>query len=228
MASHDSIWTLRKNYGAPDKSFVNLDRQQEPTLASRPVPRSRYDRGIKRAFDLLVSTAGLIAFAPMILAASIAIKFDSRGPIFIRQTRHGYNGQTVRVLKFRSTEDSNSHCPRVTRLGRVLRRTGIDALPQLFNVLRGEMSIVGPRPNTTGHDMFDGQIRQISRRHIKPGIIGWAQLHGYRGETRTFCNMKQFIEHDLYYAENWSLLLDIKIILLTLLSEASFEWRRLQ
>jgi lipopolysaccharide/colanic/teichoic acid biosynthesis glycosyltransferase len=114
--------------------------------------------------------------------------------------------------------------PRVTRLGRILRRTNIDELPQLINVLQGDMSIVGPRPHATAHNkLFQPKIAPFSRRHtVKPGITGWAQVNGLRGETDTIVKMQRRVEHDLYYIDNWSFLLDMKIILLTLLSKRAY------
>ena len=174
------------------------------------------ERWVKRAFDLIVSGTGLIVFAPIIVAISIAIKLDSQGPIFIRQTRYDHKSQRVQVLQFRT------HGPLMTRVGQVLRRTGIDQLPQLFNVLRGEMSIVGPCLNGIGQNMFDSQILRLSRRDVKSGIIGWAQIHGYGRETETIDYIRRRIEYDIYYVENWSLLLDIKIIFMTIFAKISY------
>jgi lipopolysaccharide/colanic/teichoic acid biosynthesis glycosyltransferase len=115
--------------------------------------------------------------------------------------------------------------PRVTRIGWILRRTNIDELPQLFNVIRGDMSIVGPRPHAVWHNqMFAGQIARLSRRHnVKPGITGWAQVNGLRGETDTFEKMRDRVEHDLYYIDNWSLAFDVRIILMTIFSKESYK-----
>ena len=185
---------------------------------------SLLDRGIKRAFDLVSSSTGLVVFAPVILALSLAIKLDSRGPIFIHQTRYSYKNQIVQVLEFRSraTRDGKMHFLRVTSVGHVLRRTGINELLQLFNVLRGEMSIVGPSLHATRNNVFEGQIWRFSRCHVKPGIIGWAQVHGYGEDTATIEYMKQRMEYDLYYIENWSLLLDIKIIVMAIFAKKSY------
>jgi lipopolysaccharide/colanic/teichoic acid biosynthesis glycosyltransferase len=149
--------------------------------------------------------------------------------VLFRQTRHGFNNEPIRVLKFRSMtvmEDGDNfrpvirHDPRVTRLGRFMRHTNIDELPQLFNVLVGDMSLVGPRPHATSqNEVFAELISSFSRRHnVKPGITGWAQVNGYRGETDTLEKMLRRVEHDLYYIDNWSLLLDLKIIVMTLFS----------
>ncbi len=199
---------------------------------SRP-PLSLFDRAVKRAFDIIVATIGLILFTPLFVLVAIAIKLESRGPVLFWQRRHGYNNTTIYVTKFRSMvvsdhdEDfiqAKRQDARVTRVGRILRRTNIDELPQLFNVLIGNMSIVGPRPHATAHnEMFEGRILPFSRRHnIKPGITGWAQINGHRGETDTLEKMQRRVEHDLYYIDNWSFLLDMKIILLTLFSKRAY------
>lgn len=192
-------------------------------------PIDPFSRAIKRAFDVAAAMAGLILVSPLFVIVALAIKLDSRGPVFFRQTRHGYNNEPIRVLKFRSMtvmEDGNNfspvtrHDPRVTRLGRFLRQTNVDELPQLFNVLAGDMSLVGPRPHATAqNEVFVELISSFSRRHnVKPGITGWAQVNGYRGETDTLEKMQRRVEHDLYYIDNWSLLLDLKIILMTFFS----------
>jgi Undecaprenyl-phosphate glucose phosphotransferase len=196
-------------------------------------PLSSLDLFVKRAFDILAATAGLVLFAPLFLCAALAIKLDSRGPIFFRQTRHGYNNQDIKVLKFRSMttlEDGEDfrqvkrNDSRVTRVGRLLRRTNIDELPQLVNVLLGDMSIVGPRPHATAHnEMFHDRIVPFARRHnVKPGITGWAQVNGCRGETDTLEKMQERVDYDLYYIDNWSFLFDIKIIVMTLFSRKCY------
>jgi Undecaprenyl-phosphate glucose phosphotransferase len=197
---------------------------------SRP-PLSALGRVTKRAFDILAAVAGVIVFSPLFLIVSLAIKLDSHGPVFFWQTRHGYNNDPIRVLKFRTmssaAQKSNgfvqavANDPRVTRIGRILRRTSIDELPQLFNVLAGTMSIVGPRPHATLHnEMFARKISPFARRHnVKPGITGWAQVNGHRGPTDTLEKMRRRIEYDLYYIDNWSLMFDIKIIIMTVFSK---------
>jgi exopolysaccharide biosynthesis polyprenyl glycosylphosphotransferase len=196
-------------------------------------PLSRFDRFAKRAFDICIAAAALLVFSPLLLAVSLAIKLDSRGPVFFRQTRHGYNNEIIKVLKFRSmtTIENGDHFkqvvrndPRVTRVGRILRHTNIDELPQLVNVLLGEMSVVGPRPHPIAlNEAFAERISPLSRRHkVKPGITGWAQVSGYRGETDTIEKMQRRIECDLYYIDNWSFLLDIKIIVMTLVSKRAY------
>jgi Undecaprenyl-phosphate glucose phosphotransferase len=199
---------------------------------SRP-PLSIFDRAAKRAFDLVVAAAGLILLSPLLLIVSLAIKLDSRGPVLFRQTRHGYNNETIQVFKFRSMTtmengadfvQASRNDTRVTRIGRLLRRSNIDELPQLINVLRGEMSIVGPRPHATAHnDMFEQRISPFSRRHVvKPGITGWAQVNGYRGETDTLEKMQRRIEYDLHYIDNWSFLFDLRIIIMTFFSRTAY------
>jgi Undecaprenyl-phosphate glucose phosphotransferase len=197
-------------------------------------PLSLLDQAVKRAFDLCGAACGLILLAPLFVIVSIAIKLDSRGPVFFRQLRHGYNKEPISVLKFRSMnvmenssdfiQQAQKNDPRVTRIGRVLRRANIDELPQLLNVLRGEMSIIGPRPHAAAHNkMFEELIPPYSRRHrIKPGISGWAQVNGYRGETDTIEKMQRRLEYDLYYIENWSLWFDVKIVFMTLFSKKTY------
>jgi lipopolysaccharide/colanic/teichoic acid biosynthesis glycosyltransferase len=175
---------------------------------------------------------GLIVLAPVLAVVAAAIKLDSPGPVLFRQRRHGYNNQTIEVFKFRSMKLENSDTflqavrndLRVTHVGRMLRNTNIDELPQLLNVLRGEMSIVGPRPHATVHnEMFEGKISVFSRRHIvKPGITGWAQVNGYRGATDTFEKMQRRVEYDLYYIDNWSFLFDLRIMIMTLFSKRAY------
>lgn len=192
-------------------------------------PLTQLNRIIKRAFDIVGAIAGLIVASPIFVIVPLAIKLDSQGPVLFRQTRHGYNNEPIRVLKFRSMtvmEDGDNFRPavrndaRATRVGRLLRRFNIDELPQLFNVLVGDMSLVGPRPHATSqNETFARLISSFSRRHnVKPGITGWAQVNGYRGDVDTLEKMQRRVEHDLYYIDNWSLLLDLKIIVLTFFS----------
>jgi undecaprenyl-phosphate galactose phosphotransferase/putative colanic acid biosynthesis UDP-glucose lipid carrier transferase len=165
---------------------------------------------------------------PMLLIVALAIKLDSPGPVLFKQTRHGFNKQRFKIFKFRTmnvledgatvkqaVRDDN----RVTRVGMWLRKTSIDELPQLFNVLIGDMSIVGPRPHATAHDSYYADLISdyAFRHHVKPGITGWAQVHGYRGETPTVQSMKERVDYDIWYVDNWSLLRDVQIILRTAL-----------
>jgi Undecaprenyl-phosphate glucose phosphotransferase len=203
------------------------------TLRIFHLPLSDVDLFFKRTFDIVASLTGLIILSPLLLMAAAAIKIDSRGPVLFRQKRHGYNNKTIGVLKFRTmrrVEDGGNFKqavkddPRVTRVGRRLRRTNIDELPQLIDVLVGEMSIVGPRPHPIAlNKQFEAQIAPFSRRHnIKPGITGWAQVNGYRGPTDTLAKMKRRVEYDLWYIDNWSFMLDMKIVLMTLISERAY------
>jgi Undecaprenyl-phosphate glucose phosphotransferase len=196
-------------------------------------PLTPFNRAVKRTFDVLAAIVGLILLSPLLVVVSLAIKLDSAGPVLFRQTRHGYNNEPIRVLKFRTMtvmEDGDNfkpvtrHDPRVTRLGRFLRRTNIDELPQLLNVLAGDMSIVGPRPHATAqNETFAELISSFSRRHnVKPGITGWAQVNGYRGDTDTLEKMQRRVEHDLYYIDHCSFLFDLRIILLTIFSKEAY------
>jgi Undecaprenyl-phosphate glucose phosphotransferase len=197
-------------------------------------PSSLRDLALKRSFDVVVASALLLLIWPLLLIVAVLIKLDTPGPVLFRQTRHGYNNDPISVLKFRSMttfDDSRDpfrqatrNDPRVTRVGRILRRTNIDELPQLINVLRGEMSMVGPRPHAVSHnDMFADQIRRMFRRHnVKPGITGWAQVNGLRGETDTFEKMQKRIEHDLYYVDNWSFFFDLKIMIMTVVLKRAY------
>jgi lipopolysaccharide/colanic/teichoic acid biosynthesis glycosyltransferase len=170
--------------------------------------------------------------APLLIGIAIAIKIDSPGPVFFRQRRYGFNNGLIEVFKFRTMyhemRDDNADQltrrgdPRVTKLGAFLRRTSLDELPQFFNVMRGEMSIVGPRPHALSAKaagrLYDEAVRDYASRHrVKPGITGWAQVNGWRGETETLEQIRKRVEHDLVYIERWSLWLDLKIIGLTIL-----------
>jgi putative colanic acid biosynthesis UDP-glucose lipid carrier transferase len=191
------------------------------------VPLSETNRLLKSTVDYLLAAIGLLLLCPLLIAIAIAIKLDSRGPIFFRQRRYGQNNQIFRIFKFRtmSVAEDGQHVkqaqrndPRVTRVGWFLRRTSIDELPQLLNVLTGEMSIVGPRPHALVHDeQFERQLDLFSlRRRVRPGLTGWAQVHGFRGETKTTNDIRSRVEHDLYYIDNWSIWLDIEIMIRTI------------
>lgn len=191
-------------------------------------PLSRVEQLSKRLVDIAGASLGLIMLMPLMILSAIAIKFDSTGPIFFRQRRNGFNAKQFPIFKFRTMtvmEDGASVVqakrfdPRVTRVGGILRRSSIDEVPQLINVLRGEMSLVGPRPHALAHDNHYGDIlsEYAYRHHVKPGITGWAQVRGYRGETERVEQMKGRIDCDLWYINNWSLALDVKILFLTCL-----------
>lgn len=203
-----------------------------PSLKIARRPLSPFEIVAKRAIDVTLAGVGLLMLAPLLLMVAAAIKLDSEGPVIFRQRRYGFNQQHFRIWKFRSMrtmEDSSNLTQvvagdtRVTRFGDFMRRHNIDELPQLINVLLGEMSLVGPRPHALAHDQaFERSISRYARRHIvKPGITGWAQVNGLRGG---FCEegMRARVEHDLYYIDNWSVWLDIKILWLTLTSKKSY------
>lgn len=182
---------------------------------------------LKRVEDLVLGSIILVLIAfPMALIA-IGVKLSSPGPVFFRQRRYGLNGEEIRVLKFRTmkvledgaaVQQAKKGDQRVTRFGGILRRTSLDELPQFLNVLTGEMSIVGPRPHAVSHnEMYRRMIHGYMLRHkVKPGITGWAQVNGWRGETDTVEKMEQRVNHDLHYIQNWGLLFDLKIILKTI------------
>ena len=183
---------------------------------------------LKRIEDLVVGTAILVLISIPMLVIAACIKFTSPGPVFFRQKRYGLNGREFGVLKFRSMnvcEDgpcvvqARRNDPRVTPLGAFLRRTSLDELPQFINVLMGDMSIVGPRPHAVAHnELYRPMIYGYMLRHkVKPGITGWAQVNGWRGETDTVTKMEKRVEHDLAYINNWNLWWDLQIIVLTVL-----------
>jgi Undecaprenyl-phosphate glucose phosphotransferase len=194
-------------------------------------PLNSFERSIKRTVDIVFAGTALIALVPILTLVAIAIKLDSPGRVIFRQRRHGFNGKPFQILKFRTMtvlEDGDSvkqaarFDKRVTRVGSWLRRTSIDELPQLINVLKGEMSVVGPRPHAAAHDNhFDRVIANYAfRQRMKPGITGCAQVNGSRGETPTIDAMQRRVEFDLWYIDNWSLRLDFAIILRTIIEIA--------
>lgn len=181
---------------------------------------------VKRIEDITVSLMIVALISPILLAIAIAIKLTSKGPAIFRQRRYGINGDEITILKFRTmtvcddgTEitQAKKNDARITKLGNFLRRTSLDELPQFFNVITGKMSIVGPRPHACAHnEQYRKLIPKYMLRHlVKPGITGWAQINGWRGETDTLAKMEKRVEFDLYYIDNWSLWMDIRIILLT-------------
>jgi Undecaprenyl-phosphate glucose phosphotransferase len=189
---------------------------------------------VKRIVDIIGSALGLILLLPLFLLVAAAIKLDSKGPVFFLQRRYGFNQEPFRIVKFRSMttiEDDASLVQvkkndlRITRMGQIIRRFNIDELPQLLNVLRGDMSLVGPRPHALAHDqLFERTIALYARRHnVKPGITGWAQVNGLRGETDTEEKIRRRVEHDLYYIDNWSFWLDMRIICLTVFSRKAYR-----
>jgi undecaprenyl-phosphate galactose phosphotransferase/putative colanic acid biosynthesis UDP-glucose lipid carrier transferase len=199
---------------------------QRFSVTVQRAPLSGTERGLKRATDLVVATAALVALAPLLAAVSLAIRFDSPGPVIFRQRRCGFDNREFVIFKFRTMtvlEDGDSIVQarpddqRVTRIGRFLRRSSIDELPQLLNVIRGDMSLVGPRPHAIAHDdAFKTRISNYAlRHHVKPGLTGAAQVSGLRGETQRLSQMEQRVERDLWYINNWSLTLDVKLMVLT-------------
>ena len=194
------------------------------TAELRRAPLSWKERTFKRAFDVVGASLALIVFGPVLLLTAIMVKLTSKGPILFKQTRNGFSGRAFKIFKFRTMrvlEDGPSivqaqkNDPRVTGIGKWLRKTSIDELPQLFNVLKGDMSLVGPRPHAAAHNSEYEQIigNYAFRHHVKPGITGWAQVNGYRGETQTLDLMQKRVEYDLWYINNWSLWLDVRILL---------------
>jgi Undecaprenyl-phosphate glucose phosphotransferase len=188
---------------------------------------------IKSVEDKIIATAAILALSPVLAVIALAIKFDSPGKVFFRQKRYGFNNELIEVFKFRSMysdmSDANASKlvtkgdARVTRVGRFIRRTSLDELPQLINVLKGELSLVGPRPHATkakaGDQLYEHVVDGYFARHrVRPGITGWAQVCGWRGETDTHEKIRHRVEHDLHYIENWSLMFDLYILAKTPLS----------
>jgi Undecaprenyl-phosphate glucose phosphotransferase len=189
-------------------------------------PLNALELAIKRLVDIIGASIGLIALLPLLIITAIAIKLDSPGPVLFRQRRCGFNGQEFYILKFRtmsvledghSVQQATANDCRITRVGKWLRRASIDELPQLWNVLTGGMSLVGPRPHALAHDNeFDKMVRNYAvRQHVKPGLTGWAQVHGCRGPTPTAADVRRRVEFDLWYIDNWNFRLDCWIMLRT-------------
>jgi polysaccharide biosynthesis protein PslA len=200
---------------------VSLSLTHEPLRSSQAF--------LKRVFDVVVASLALVLLSPILALIALAIRMESPGPALFRQRRRGYNHFEFSIFKFRTmtTMEDGEHIPqatvgdlRVTRIGRFLRNTSLDELPQLLNVLSGEMSLVGPRPHAVAHDrFFEALIPVYPRRlNVKPGITGWAQVNGFRGVTETQQAMIDRVEHDLYYIDNWSVAFDLYILMLTVLS----------
>ena len=193
-------------------------------------PMTGWDSIAKKAEDYLLASIALLFVLPLLALIALAIKLDSPGPVYFRQERYGFNNQTFRIWKFRTLRvDAADHTarnlvtrndPRVTRVGRFLRKMSLDELPQLFNVLCNEMSLIGPRPHalhaTSEGYLYEDVVHRYAARHkVKPGITGWAQVKGWRGETDKISKIKHRVEHDMYYIENWTLLFDIRILVMT-------------
>jgi Undecaprenyl-phosphate glucose phosphotransferase len=219
-----SAHTNKLRYRPRSYSYVG----DVPVLDIFDKPIADWDVVMKWLFDKIVGWGALIVAAPIMLLIAVAIKFDSRGPVLFKQKRYGFNNELIEIYKFRSMyiEQTDAAAdklvtvddPRVTRVGRFIRKTSLDELPQLLNVvLAGNLSLVGPRPhavrakaeNRLYHEAVDGYF---ARHRVKPGITGWAQIHGWRGETNSQEKIQRRVEHDLFYIENWSILLDLYII----------------
>lgn len=206
----------------------------EKSLVVRPQPLSLMQCAAKRAFDIGASSFALLALAPVLALVALAIKLDSPGPALFLQRRRGFNHKEFRIFKFRTmtTRDDGARIvqatvndPRITRVGRFLRKHNIDELPQLMNVLLGHMSLVGPRPHAVAHDSYYEQIiNHYGRRlNMKPGITGWAQVNGLRGETKTKAAMEDRIKYDLQYIDNWSIAFDMYVMIMTIVSKRAYK-----
>ena len=202
-----------------------------PVLDVFDRPIADWDVVMKSLFDRVIGALALIALSPVMLLTALAIQLDSRGPVLFRQKRYGFNNELIEVFKFRSmyVEQSDATAaklvtkgdPRVTRVGRFIRKTSLDELPQLFNVVfKGNLSLVGPRPHAVHAKavdrLYDEAVDGYFARHrVKPGITGWAQIKGWRGETDTPEKIQKRVEHDLAYIENWSIFFDLYILAIT-------------
>jgi Undecaprenyl-phosphate glucose phosphotransferase len=203
------------------------------TAELKRAPLNKCEQAVKRIMDVLGAALGILMLFPLMCVVAVLVKAESSGPIIFKQRRCGFNGRVFKIFKFRTmtvledgpvVQQARRDDSRFTSIGRWLRRTNIDELPQLFNVLFGQMSLVGPRPHAVAHDCeYEQEIATYAFRHnVKPGITGWAQFNGYRGETRTLDLMSKRVECDLWYIKHWSVWLDIKIIIGTVLKEM---WR---
>lgn len=193
-------------------------------------PLADWDHLVKFVFDKVVAALALAVLSPVMILTALAVRLDSKGPVFFRQTRYGFNNEKILVWKFRSmyVDQCDTHAsklvtrgdPRVTRVGRFIRKTSLDELPQLFNVITGQLSLVGPRPHALKAKAEDRLYEEVvdgyfARHRVKPGITGWAQINGWRGETDTKDKIHRRVEHDLYYIENWNVFLDAYILAMT-------------
>jgi putative colanic acid biosynthesis UDP-glucose lipid carrier transferase len=221
--------TTASIFFVPDMFVTDLIQGRTGSVCGMPVisvcetPFTGSNGFVKRLSDIVLSVIILVLISPILLSVALAVKFSSPGPIIFRQRRYGLDGKEILVYKFRSmtvTEDgakvqqATKNDSRITPLGAILRKTSIDELPQFVNVMQGRMSIVGPRPHAVAHnEMYRKLIKGYMVRHkVKPGITGWAQVNGYRGETDTLDKMQGRIDYDLDYLRNWSLRLDLYII----------------
>ncbi|MGV6810561.1 MAG: undecaprenyl-phosphate glucose phosphotransferase [bacterium] len=217
----------------PDYFTSHLLKSKYMELANTPIlcihetPLTAHNVVIKRIEDVVIASLILFMISPVMLTVALAVKLTSRGPVLFKQKRHGIRGETFTVYKFRSMtvcedgdhiKQATRNDARVTKVGQFIRKTSLDELPQFINVLQGNMSIVGPRPHAISHNEHYRQLipGYMLRHMIKPGITGWAQINGWRGETDTLFKMEKRVEHDLDYIRRWSLWLDIKIILVSI------------
>ncbi len=217
--------------------FENVELSKLGPLASLQLtrlPLSSFEVLKKRLFDLVFAALALLALTPLFIVVAVLIRLDSPGPVFFLQRRYGFNQQPFRIIKFRTMRTLDDGAvvpqamrddPRLTRIGRWLRRWNIDEIPQLFNVLIGDMSLVGPRPHALSHDReYERHISLYARRHnVKPGITGWAQINGFRGAIDTEDKIRKRVEYDLFYIDNWSLWFDLQIIARTALSPTAYR-----
>jgi undecaprenyl-phosphate glucose phosphotransferase len=208
-------------------NYASSGHQRIVELELQRAPLSAIERIVKRALDISVGLLALIFVIPILAITALAIKLDGKGPVFFLQNRKGFNGHQFVMFKFRTmtvqengdvVTQATRNDPRVTRIGRLLRSASIDELPQLINVLRGEMSLIGPRPHALAHDNYFEKLLQdyAFRHHVKPGMTGWAQVNGLRGATPSVDQIARRVEMDLWYINNWSLWLDIQILVKTL------------
>lgn len=216
------------------RRFLMSNIGQIPLLSERRNPMNNlFNKMLKRSFDVLFSSVVLL-FSPLVfIPVAIAIKLSSPGPVFFRQERTGYRGRSFKCWKFRTMKvnadsdrfQASRNDPRKTRVGDFLRRTSIDELPQFINVIKGDMSVVGPRPHMLKHTHdYSALIDRYMLRHVvKPGITGWAQVNGFRGQTDELWKMEQRVAHDVWYVENWTFMLDMKIILRTVINALQGE-----
>lgn len=225
--------TTASVYYVPDFYVFDLLHGRWTMLGDVPIisifetPFYGVDGVVKRIEDIVLGSLALIIASPVMLVTAIAIKLTSKGPVFFKQRRYGLNGEVIEVLKFRSmrvqedgdvVKQATKNDDRITPVGRFIRRTSIDELPQLIHVVTGKMSLVGPRPHAVAHnEEYRTRIKRYMLRHkVKPGLTGWAQVNGWRGETDTLEKMEKRIEHDLEYIRRWGLLFDLWIIFLTI------------
>jgi Undecaprenyl-phosphate glucose phosphotransferase len=212
------VRTLTNDASSAGQRVLSIEIQRAPFSVT--------ERIVKRAVDMLLALLAMVVFLPLMVITAVAIKFDGPGPVIFRQSRKGFNGRKFVMFKFRTMTvlenddvviQAARHDARVTKIGKLLRGTSIDELPQLMNVLRGEMSLIGPRPHAVAHDSYFEKVLEdyAFRRHVKPGMTGWAQVNGLRGATPSVDQISRRVKMDLWYINNWSLWLDIQILIKT-------------